>query len=496
MKKSKPALKSKKNVKTQKPHKKVKIIATVGPAVENETALIKMFKAGVDVCRLNFSFGTHAEHLKRIQMIRNAAEKTGKAVAILQDLQGPKIRIGKLTCPVEVKKGDTVILSGRTVHKETLILPTTYPKIADDTEIGKSILLADGTIRLKVTKVRKERKEVICSVKVGGTILTGKGINLPYTNISLPSLTQKDRKDAIFGARSGVDFIALSFVRSGGDVKKLRTLLEKEGVDIPIVAKIEKPEAVLNLDEIIKESDIVMVARGDLAVEISYERVPLTQKDIIDRANNYGKGAIIATQMLESMIHSPVPTRAEASDVANAIMDNAGAIMLSGETATGQYPVNAVRVMREIAEEIEPRIATKRKRLINLTLEERYTMLDNLCRSASNLSYDLGKKEKALAVFSIKGTTVRILSKYRPGSPIYAITFDKRLYNRMAMYHNVYPMMPETDSCETEAEFVEAIRQEFPKRGLASQGDLVIALIGSHYKDHWETDTIKVIRLY
>ena len=337
--------------------KKTKIIATIGPASNLLKTIEEMAKAGMDVCRLNFSFGTIEEHHEMISTIRKAAKNVGKAIAVMQDLQGPKIRIGKLNADVTVKKDQKIILSGKAEHKEEFTLPTTYAEIASDTEKGKTILLADGKIILEVLDTNKEEKEVHCKVLEAGTILTGKGINLPYTNISLPCLTEKDIQDAIFGAEAGVDYMSLSFVRKAKDVTELRKLLKKHGrEDIPIVSKIEKPEAVDNIDAIIEETDVIMVARGDLADEVSFAKVPVIQKKIIRKVNIKGKLAIVATEMLGSMVDNQLPTRAEVSDVANAVLDGTDLTMLSNETAMGKFPVDAVKMMAEIAREAEDSI--------------------------------------------------------------------------------------------------------------------------------------------
>ncbi len=474
----------------EKSPKKTKIIATIGPSSKNPKMLEALFRAGVDVCRLNFSFGSHDEHLKMIKTIRTASKKAGKPVAILQDLQGPKIRIGKLNSPVTVKKNDIIILSGNSRHLNKNILPTTYIKIANDTKAGKTILLADGTITLIVTKTDIKKREVHCRVINGGTILTGKGINLPHTNISLPSLTAKDKKDAIFGSKAGVDYIALSFVRSANDIIKLKKTLKKYAEETPIIAKIEKPEALDNIDKIIDATDGVMVARGDLAVEISIAHVPVAQKKIIRLANQKGKITITATQMLESMIENPVPTRAEASDVANAILDGTDAIMLSGETATGKHPEKVIKVMSLIAEEIESsQIAPKGMREA-LDLPEDDGIRNAICAAASYLSYLT--EEKGFAVFSSSGMTVRILSKFRPQTNIYAASNKEKFCNRMALLHNVYPVLVKENNLKNATSSVNALKKELLKTKLVKKGEKIIILTGGHYETPWHTDTIKV----
>ena len=469
--------------------KKTKIIATIGPSSKDPKVLASLFKAGADVCRLNFSFGSYQEHMKMVKNIRAMSKKVGKPVAIVQDLQGPKIRVGQLKAPVTVKKNDTLVLTGTTKHVKPHVLPTTYSSIANDTEMGKTILLADGTINLKVVKISKKDRAVHCKVIVGGKILTGKGINLPYTKISLPSLTPKDRKDVQFGIKAGVDYIAQSFVRTAEDVVKLKRILKKEGATIPVIAKIEKPEALENISEIVDITDGIMAARGDLAVEISLARVPIAQKEIIALANKKGKITVIATQMLESMIENPVPTRAEVSDVANAILDGTDAIMLSGETAIGKYPANTVRVMSKIAEEIEASHIVPKGVKELLDLPEDDIIRNSVCSAASFLSYLT--EEMALVVFSGTGLTVRILSKFRPDTNIYAASNEDHLCNRMALLHNVHPILLNC-SLRNAAKSIEVLKKELLSRKLIKKGDQIIILTGGHYKTKWHTDTIKV----
>jgi pyruvate kinase len=473
--------------------KRTKIIATIGPASETLSTLEKMAKAGMDICRLNFSFGTHTEHLNKINLIREVSKRTGKSLAILQDLQGPKIRIGKLEAPTTVKKGDEIILSGKTMHKSPLYLPTTYPKIASDTKPGKTILLADGRIILQVKSVDERKKEVTCEVTCGGTILTGKGINLPYTDISMPALTKKDIEDAKFGINAGVDALALSFVRSADDIMKLRRLLKRENSDIPIIAKLEKPEALDNLDEIIDAVDGVMVARGDLADEVSFEYVPVAQKKIIAKANAKAKLTIIATEMLCSMIENPLPTRAEVSDVANGVLDGVDIVMLSNETATGKYPVKAVQTMTKIIKEAE-NILPPEHFLTDFDADKKYAITEAMCYAASFLSHELA--EKAIAVLTSTGNTARLLAKTRPETVIYAATTDVKIYHRMALYNNVCPLLLNVDSTEDTSRTYVELEKMLIARRLAKQGDLIITLSGIHRDGgKWSLNSIHTIAL-
>ncbi len=474
--------------------KKAKIIATIGPACEKPAAIEKLIKAGVDVCRLNFSFGTHEEHLKKIENIRKASAKLGKSVAILQDLQGPKIRIGNLTAPVTVKKGEILILSGKNQHKEHLCLPTTYRGIANDTKKGKTILLADGKIILRVIDTDKATRQVRCKVMCGGTILTGKGINLPYTAISLPALTPKDKADAIFGAHAGVDYMGMSFVREAKDVSMLRNLLKKEKINIPIIAKLEKPEALDNLDEILDVVDGVMVARGDLADEISFAKVPAAQKRIIHSANKKAKITIIATEMLSSMVDNPLPTRAEVSDVANGVLDGSDCLMLSNETATGANPLKAVKAMVDIISETETLFGCEYFHN-ELNLPEAHKLNEAMCESAAHLSYSLD--ERAICVLTTTGDTATVLAKYRPQSIIYAGTHDEKVYQKMAFLHNIRPVLLEKEAPSNEKEAhatFQSFAKQLLKEKLVKPSDQLIILGGlSDAKNKWSLNAISVV---
>lgn len=468
--------------------KNTKIIATIGPASRDQSTIEKMAKAGMNVCRLNFSFGTHDEHLETISIIRKASKKTGIPIAIMQDLQGPKIRVGKLNSPVTVKEGQELILSGNTKHNEEFYIPTTYSQIASDTKKDKKILLADGKIILKVLNTNSSKKEVRCKVIEGGTILTGKGINLPYTNISLPCLTEKDIKDAKFGAKAGIDYMSLSFVRKAKDVEALRKLLKDQGKEnLPIVSKIEKPEAVDNIDAIIDATDAIMIARGDLADEVSFAKVPLIQKKIVAKANKKGKSTIIATEMLGSMVDNQLPTRAEVSDVANGVLDGADLVMLSNETAMGKYPVKAVKMMAQIAEEAESTFEGE-DFYRELDLPKIHGQRELLCSAASFMSYDL--KNDNIVVFSLTGLTAKILSKFRPEATIFAATYKEEVYHKMAFYNNVYPLLiNKKDSIQ----FIPSMEEKLRKMKLINKGDTLIFLTAERINNTWtETNSIKV----
>jgi len=478
--------------------KRTKIIATIGPTSKDQKTIEAMAKAGMDVCRLNFSFGTHEEHNDMIYTIRKASKNVGKAIAIMQDLQGPKIRVGILNAPVHVIKDQKITLSGNTAHKTEFNLPTTYTEIASDTKKGKTILIADGKIILEVLDTNKKKKEVYCKVLESGTILTGKGINLPYTDISLPCLTEKDIEDAIFGAKAGVDYMSLSFVRKAKDVTELRKLLKKCGAEhIPIVAKIEKPEAVDNIDAIIDETDVIMVARGDLADEVSFAKVPVIQKEIIKKVNIKGKLVIVATEMLGSMVDNQLPTRAEVSDVANAVLDGTDLTMLSNETAMGNFPVKSVKMMAEIAMEAEASVL-KQDYIEELELHGSDTKLQSICSTVAYLSDDLGNYP--IVAFTRTGKTPQLLSKFRPETTIFAATYDENIYRKMAFLNNVYPVLldeedfksPETLQC-----IIPGLGKILYERKLLAKGQQVIVFTAEYNNGRWsDMNTIKVKPLY
>ena len=331
-----------------------KIICTIGPSSGNPATVKRLMEAGMDVARLNFSHGTHENHLANINMIRQAAKELGCHTAILADLQGPKIRVSKLpdSKPITLIDGAEVTMTTRENCFGPDIIPTIYKNLPRDVKAGSTILLDDGLLELKVIEVKSET-DILCRVAKGGLLKEKKGINLPDASVSAPPVTEKDFEDLEFALNNGVDYVALSFVRHASDIENVKRFIHKKSMNTPVVAKIERPEAVINIDSIIKAADAIMVARGDMGVELAPEKVPRIQKSIIHKCNLEGKPVIVATQMLESMISNPRPTRAEASDIANAILDGTDAIMLSGETASGSYPVESVKMMSAIAREVE-----------------------------------------------------------------------------------------------------------------------------------------------
>src|SRR5271166_2331596 len=416
--------------------RRAKIICTIGPACHSEAAMRDLLRLGMDVGRLNFSHGSHEDHARNIERLRRAAEKENRTVCILQDLQGPKIRTGRLENhePVLLKSGSTVLITPRDIAGTATRISTTFPDLASEVSPGARILLRDGLIELRVRTVRG--KDVVCDVLNGGALGEHQGINLPGTALSIPAMTEKDRKDLEFGLKHGVDAVALSFVRSAADVNMVKQIVLGHGSDTPLIAKLEKPQAIDHLDEILQASDGVMVARGDLGVEMAPEKVPVIQKHVMRSAAHWRKPVITATQMLESMIDNPRPTRAEASDVANAIFDGSDSVMLSAETASGRYPREAVAMMARIVVEAESNMGefTQRRRRDRHAL----SVAETICESIAHAAEDLPMG--AIAVFTETGNTARMISKYRPQAPIYAFTPNVSVAQRINLYWGVHPM--------------------------------------------------------
>ena len=420
--------------------RRAKIVCTLGPASSEPSVLREIVQAGMDVARLNFSHGTHDQHRQMYDLIRATAREVGRPVAILQDLQGPKIRVGTFADgAVELPEGhEFIVTTDEDVIGDEHRVGTTYDRLARDVHVGDIMLLDDGLIRLRVTDV--SGNDVVTCVEVGGTLKNNKGINLPTAAVSAPSLTEKDKEDLAFGLQLGVDYVALSFVRSALDIHQLRALFQGRE-DLKIISKIEKPQAVDALDEIIAVSEGIMIARGDLGVELPPEEVPMIQKSAIVEANEFGRLSITATQMLDSMQENPRPTRAEASDVANAVLDGTDALMLSGETASGRYPVESVRMMASIIEEVE--MSGVGKSRPPRFIKNLKTFPNAVAKAASVAAEELDVK--AIVVLTYTGSTARLMMTYRPSKPIIAITPDERLKNQMAMYWGVSAHLVEFD---------------------------------------------------
>ena len=457
-----------------------KIVATAGPASSNEEAIATLVSTGVSVVRLNFSHGTHRDHSATILNVRRAASTQRRAVALLADLQGPKIRVGALAGggPVTLVPGATTILTTEPIVGTAERFSTSYDRLGSDVKTGDIVLLDDGHLELRVETVARSRgfDDVRCRVVIGGRLSERKGVNLPGTAVSAPALTEKDLADLAFAIGEGVDLIALSFVRRPEDLRLAKQEIRRLGGRQPLIAKIEKPQAVERLPEIVRAADGVMVARGDLGVELSPEAVPLIQKRLIRLANAAGIPVITATQMLESMIGHPRPTRAEASDVANAILDGTDAVMLSGETAVGSYPVAAVETMARIARAVEAdpsyRLAcAETAALVNAARRERRSDAAAVAEAARSLARSL--PARVIAVWTASGRTAGLVAGQRPGVPIAAFSPRPEVARRLALWHGVVPVA--TDG-PIDSEDVATIERELLELGLADAGDRVVTV--------------------
>src|ERR1700720_2321935 len=448
-----------------------KIVCTIGPASRSPRIIDRLLRAGMDVARLNFSHGSHANQAESIAMLRAAAAHIHKPIAILADLQGPKIRTGPLagSVPVILRTGQKFVITTARVLGDSTRVSTVFKPLPKEVHRGDRILLSDGLIELRVLQVRG--REVICEVVNGGALGEHKGINLPGIKLRVPALTSKDREDLLFALKQGANYIAVSFVRRPEDVVLAKTLVRRAGKDTPVIAKLEKPEAIENLDAILRVADGVMVARGDLGVEMSPERVPVVQKTIIKRAREFRRPVITATQMLESMTENPRPTRAEASDVANAIFDGSDAVMLSAETASGKYPVEAVSMMARIIEEAESSITEFPRPAPQERLKVAETVAELVCHASRELHM------KLIAVFTHSGFTARLISRYRPLVPIIAFSPEEETRRRMALIWGVHPRniqdVQKVDGLAKVAE--KRLREE----RLARKGDVIGIVAGT-----------------
>ncbi len=488
--------------------RRTKIVCTLGPATDGEERVEALVRAGMDVARINFSHGTLADHERRIAEVRAVAGRLGRSVAILQDLQGPKIRTGSLAggTPVALEAGKAFVITTEPTAGDATRVTTTYTSLPTDVAEGNRILLSDGAIELRVESVAGA--EVRCRIIHGGLLAEHQGINLPGVAVSAPALTDKDKADLTFGVRQQVDYIALSFVRRADDIRQAKQLIAAacaqvretsqphgEGkqastdavVTIPLIAKLEKPEAIEDLDAILEVADGVMVARGDLGVEMPLEEVPLIQKRVIARANAFGLPVITATQMLESMIHSPRPTRAEASDVANAILDGTDAVMLSGETAVGEFPFEAVRVMARIAEETDGHWTAQ----VAAPALGRTGHAHAVCSAAHTLA------ERAhadlIVVFTRSGASAHLMSKERPSTAIIAYTPLDTVYRRLALWWGV-EARHSTLQGNTE-DLIAWVDAHLRDEGLATRGDDVVIVGGMPFADHARTNFVKLHRV-
>jgi pyruvate kinase len=462
--------------------RRTKIVATIGPASESPEAVAALVRSGLDAARLNLSHGSHEEHARRAQTVRDAAEEAGRPIALIADLQGPKLRIGELTEPVTLRRGEEIVVVGEAAALDGE-LPVSPAVIGDVLQPGHDVLIDDGLVRLHVEEVENGRAR--CAVVVGGRISSHKGVNLPGVPLPIPSLTRKDVDDLRFALELGVDFVALSFVRSAADVRDLKDLIDVAGSDAHVIAKIEKSEAVECLDAVLAETDAVMVARGDLGVEIGPALVPLLQKRIILKALERGKPVITATQMLESMIHNAEPTRAEASDVANAILDGTSAIMLSGETAVGDYPVEAVAFMDRIARVVEPSMGYRHE--IPEAADEP-TIGQAMSNAACDLAEALGAT--ALLVPTFTGRTASAVARLRPRRPIIGLTHIAGSVRQMAIEWGVTPVL--IRECYDVDDLLSTSLEAARGTGIVAPGDKVVITAGTAVNIPGTTNTIKV----
>jgi len=462
-----------------------KIVATVGPASSSPDMIQKLIKAGVDIFRLNFSHGDNSQKLELIRVIRQVSEKVGRQVGILGDLQGPKIRTGKMVGDgMQLVKGQEVVITTDDVLGADGIIPTIYRSLPYDVHPKSRILLDDGLMELKVVAVEGER--VRCQVVAGGLLKNNKGINLPGVNVSAPCLTEKDLIDLDFALEAGVDFIALSFVRTAEDIEQIKQVITAKGKDTPVVAKIEKPEALRNFKKILEVTDAVMVARGDLGVEIEPEKVPIHQKKIIQACNKAGKPVITATQMLDSMIRHPRPTRAETSDVANAIIDGTDAIMLSAETASGDFPIESVETMVRIAKDVESADLYAVGGLGRTVTTPAQAVAESSCRTAAMLN------AKAIVVFTRSGGTAALISTFRPSTPIIAFTASPEIHRRLSIYWGVH--CTEVGIMENTDQQIQEVEKKLLATGFHIS-DTVVITMGIPIETRGSTNLMKVHKL-
>ncbi len=486
--------------------RKAKIICTIGPASQDRDKIAGLIKAGMDVARLNFSHGTHDLHIQNIATIRELSAELKKPIGLLQDLQGPKIRTGKLACgPITLSYGDIFAITTEPFEGTPKMVSTTYPQLAQDLVVGDFVLIDDGLLRLKV--VENDGVTIRCEVIHGGLLKDNKGINLPGSKLSVPALTDKDKIDLQLGLKYDLDFIALSFVREASDIFELKDLIKAAGKDTPVIAKIEKPQAIDNLESILDAADGIMIARGDLGVELPAEKVPILQKRITKRANEKNKPVIIATQMLESMTKNPLPTRAETSDVANAIFDDADAVMLSGETAAGDFPIESVTIMSKIIEEVEAVIGFPRQKSSDLadsdqdvirSLEEKYARLEKpayLPAAISSLACLAAKetRSKALLVFTTTGNMAAKLSKNRSSCPIIALSPNSKALHRMSLLWGVLPVyQPVEDDIQNLDDIVRLVDHQLVEKGYFAKGDNIVITTGSPARLSGKTNLLKL----
>ena len=458
--------------------KKVKIVATLGPSSADK--IESMIKAGVDVFRLNFSHADHKTHKASIKAIRNAAKKLDSKTAILQDISGPKIRIGEINGFLELKRGDKIRLVKKN-PESAYDLTISYPEIIDDVNVDEYVFFADGSIRTKV--IDKDKNSLTLLVKNDGVLSSRKGVNFPHSNLKISAITPKDEKDLAFGAKNGVDIVAISFVNTKEDILKAKKILQQNGANPWVFAKIETKKAVENIDEILEVSDGVMVARGDLGIEVGIEKVPIIQKKIIRRANKLKKPVITATQMLLSMVNSPFPTRAEVSDVANAVMDGSDAVMLSDETTVGKYPIKAVETLKKVIIETQSIYPYYKKYEIEG---------DAIAASVADLCK--GIKPKAIVSFTSSGATVKSIAKYRPEVPIIAVTHSRQTSRKLKVVWGVVEVfeIPQIKNIE---KLIDKFKEIAVRENILQEKDVVVVTVGSLVGKEGTTNMIRIVEI-
>lgn len=463
-----------------------KIVCTIGPSTSSPETLGELIRKGMDTARLNFSHGTRKEHQEKIRLIRAESQKQKKPAAVLQDLAGPKIRVGNISEPgIYLEAGQNFTLTTDRQPSQKNKVPVNFPGLISAVKKGDPILLADGTIELRVSKI--EAGDIISEVITGGLLTSHKGINLPSRSLDTPALTQKDKQDLLFGIQQDVDYVALSFVRRPDDIHTVKTIIEKKGKNIPVIAKIEKHEAVENMDGIIEVSDAIMVARGDLGVEIPLEKVPIVQKELIQKANEQGKPVITATQMLRTMVESPHPTRAEATDVANAVLDGTDAVMLSEETAVGRYPVKAVEFMVRIIKTAESVFPHAKYLQYTPSPHRSETVAHASCVMASHLN------AAAIVAQTTSGQTARQISRFRPRQPIIALSPRKETIQRLALVWGCLPF--QVSGFKGADEMIEDTARSALRTGLVKKGDMVVITSGHPVGVPGSTNMVRVKQL-
>jgi pyruvate kinase len=466
--------------------RRAKIVCTLGPAVDSADDILRLVEAGMDVARLNMSHGNHDDHRRRYDLVRQASDSTGHGVGIIADLQGPKIRLERFAGgKAKLAVGAEFVITTRDVEGDASICGTTYKGLPGDVSEGDPILVDDGKLRLRVVKV--EGQDVTTRVEVGGKVSDNKGLNLPGVAVSVPALSEKDIDDLRWALRTSVDFIALSFVRSAADVEDVRRIMREEGVMLPVIAKIEKPQAIDNLDEVIDAFDAFMVARGDLGVECPLEDVPFLQKRVIDKARRNAKPVIVATQMLESMIDNPRPTRAEASDVANAVLDGADAVMLSGETSVGEYPIETVETMVRIVASTESHELTS---MAAIDWQPR-TRGGVIAKAAGEVAERVGASY--LVAFTQSGDSARRAARYRGGVPVLAFTPVPKVRSQLSLTWGVETFLaPDVEHTD---EMVRQVDEALLKIGRVTEGDQVVIIAGSPPGIPGSTNALRIHRM-